>query len=133
MIQANELRIGNYLLFDNVQSQITAIDLDLNSISNDVVADNTYTYIKISSNRINGIRMSEDVLVNANFIKVGSIADGMDKWMIKSSNFILYFNGEYAGLITSLPKSVPLYYLHQLQNLFFALIGEELQVNQQAT
>ena len=115
-------------MFDDILSPITAIDLDLDGVSNEVVADGNYKFIELSSGRVKGWPIDEDALLSAKFRKVGKISDSIDKWSIEPSKFIIYFNGEYAGLITSLPKSVPIYYVHQLQNLYFSLIGEELTV-----
>lgn len=113
-------------MFDDILSPITAIDLDLDGVSNEIVADGNYKFIELSSGRVKGWPIDEDALLNAKFKKVGKISDSIDKWSIESARFIIYFNGEYAGLITSLPKSVPIHYVHQLQNLYFTLIGEEL-------
>ncbi|MBE7171178.1 MAG: hypothetical protein INR73_11340 [Williamsia sp.] len=75
-----------------------------------------------------GWLISEEALRYAHFRKVGMISDSMSKWSVDDSKFIIYFNGTYAGLITSLPKSVPIYFMHQLQNLYFSLIGKELAI-----
>ncbi len=128
MISSNELRIGNYLLFDQVPSIVTAINHDLNSVSNDQIANDKHTFVELTGGRISGIALTEEILASASFRNAGKISERMNKWKTDTSNFILYFNGEYAGLITSLPQSIPIYFLHQLQNLYFSLIGEELQI-----
>ena len=126
MIKSAELRIGNILQFDDLLSSVTAIDVDLDGVSNEVIADGSYNFIPLSSGRVKGWPIDEDALLSFGFKKTGDISDLVRKWSIDDSKFILYFNGEYAGLITSLPKAVPIYNVHQLQNLYFSLIGKEL-------
>ena len=129
MIKSIELRIGNILRFDDVLSPVTAIYLDLDGVSNEVIADGNYKFMELSSGRVNGWPINEDALLSTSFKKVGDISDTVEKWSIDESRFIIYFNGKYAGLITSLPQSVPIYYIHQLQNIYFSLIGKELSIS----
>lgn len=128
MIKSTELRIGNILKFDGVLSLVTAIDFNLAGVCKEAVAHGDHQYIELASGRVQGWSIDEDALLIANFKKVGKISDSIGKWSDEAYKFIIFFNGSYAGLITSLPKSVPVYYVHQLQNLYFSLIGEELTI-----
>ncbi len=129
MLHATELRVGNFLLFDGIPCQITAIECNLDSISFDQNEDGKCTFTGLSTGRIMELRITDDVLERAGFKQVRQISDCVWKWTIETTKFMLYYNGEYAGLITSLPRSIPIHYLHQLQNLYFSLVGEELHIN----
>jgi len=131
MIKTNDLRIGDYLIFDKKRSKITAIDLDLDGVSDEIVADSNYRFIELKSGRVNGIQLTEEVLAEFGFTKEGKLSDKLDKWVAGHSKFILYFNGKHAGLITTLPTTVPCTYLHQLQNLYYTLTGLELTSNKE--
>lgn len=129
MLQSAGLRIGNILEFDGVWCPVTAIDHKLESLSNSPLQDGKHAFTELSSGRIKEVAITEEVLHCAYFEKTKRITETINKYSISSKKFVLYFNGEYAGLITSLPRSVPIHYLHQLQNLYFSLIGEELAIN----
>ncbi len=92
-----------------------------------LVAGDVMNYAIINGGRVQGIKLTEKVLSGAGFLYHGKISATISKWIMEDSNFLLYFNGIQAGLITSLPKSVPFIYLHQLQNLYFSITGIELQ------
>ena len=123
MIKINELRIGNVIL---INGEIVKIDLDFFK-----------TYNK--SIKINGLKLTEDMLIDLNYRKQEN-TEWNGKRNVKVEPY--YFD-------TQLPFHAPnrtsgiyvrnkklyklggfvydeLKYLHQLQNVFFVLTGDEM-------
>jgi hypothetical protein len=132
MIKSNEVRIGNYVNYflgigDNGSEykvyQIYTIAKEfptLNTIEFGIGA--------ISWSNIEPIPLTEDWLIRFGFEKQGSKKGTIWK---NNSFYILHIaknkNGEYYISIGSIPiSSNPT--VHQLQNLCFALTGEELTI-----
>lgn len=128
MIQANELMIGNWVKFHSKFEKVTLIDGDgyINLSQSDIIPD--------SSIGLSGIPLTEEILLKCGFeviddnpkqkphykgdilFKVldfeftNSMCDGFKCYQINNGETII--------------KS-----LHQLQNLFHALTGQELTIN----
>lgn len=117
MIQAHELRIGNYVVdnFDvHKPYQLTKISLD------DFVA------ISNGCNSYQPIPLTEEILLKCGFEENGQYL------AFKNIRLYIYhsrFNSEYFIFdFGMMEKFTEIQYLHQLQNLYFALTGEELEV-----
>ena len=123
MIQTNELRIGNYVggLFDIEQVSVIK-----------AITENDFSYERISDeeyfigNSIKPIPLTEEWLLKFGFefgIKLQNFVKGKHQFV--ELGFINGYFSEigifYYGLKTEI-KSV-----HQLQNLYFALTGKELE------
>lgn len=116
-MEANELRIGNY--FDH-NGEVDTVNP--NTIAELFDADRSW---------INPIPLTEEWMVKFGFEKhKGTISYDKDKLSIYLGETILseklgrtYFNSW--AILEYSPK-----YVHQLQNLYFALTGEELTINQ---
>jgi len=120
-MKANELRIGNWVNYriydklDNPQeyfdlSQVDAIDLQ--------TLDNHY---------YQPIPITEEWLVKFGFIS--------NPYMDRYEKGVLHIEcNKMRGYLElwceQLPQSISINYVHQLQNLYFALTGEELQINE---
>lgn len=131
MIQPNELRLGNYV------SQLGAV-CRVVAVSNIIYGSVYIVQLGdarsegFTSESIDPIPLSNDWLVRFGFCKtvLSSYMTGVE---IKYSAFELkgfVYNSIqrtwwYRGVLEKQPKSV-----HQLQNLFFALTGEELKLNE---
>lgn len=131
MIKPNELRIGNYIYnhFDNILivSQIVENKGDYyihTNFINGLIAGNGHI------NNKNPIPLAEDWLLKFNFKKFGEYeiynSNDYDFQIDKSPN-----DDEYWCFIgrenkEQRPYCVKIKYVHQLQNLYFALTGEEL-------
>lgn len=119
MIQANELRLGNYLLFYGEPAMIKAGAInafDRNLI--DVIR------------HIQPIPLTPEILEKCGFEKVKNGIQLVCKTAPFNECIIAYlFTGpltlEVYGMRTPLFQ---VKHLHQLQNLYFALTGEELNV-----
>jgi hypothetical protein len=126
MVQTNDLRIGDYLSFKNVRSQVTAIDLNADGILPNVVADGNHEFVETTSPKVKGVKITTELLLEFGFAHTSKMSEKLEKWTLGSTNFIVYFNGIEAGLITSLPATIPCVFLHQLQNLYHSITGKEL-------
>lgn len=117
MIKANELRLGNLIL--NRHNEI------------DIVADRTFQdfrYPKMDGDYgYRGITLTEEWLLKAGFNKQ-SLSGMHNCFVIKRKNnyhFTLY-ESENSYNINNRMLEVDIKYVHQLQNIYFALTGEEL-------
>ena len=141
MIQANELRIGNWVYVDDSPVQITSIDKDggINHTSGDDGWTVDYWFI-YQIKDIDPIPLTPEILEKAGFdLTPGDLDnDNISWWMFpdnpavdlmlrefdKGKGYDLldmdYGQIHYDYKITS---------FHQLQNLYFALTGEELEIN----
>lgn len=144
LIEIKELRIGNLLSYDNQIVHVTSLSLDiddeyedqigfckLGSVSNEIAAWNRSLVDKLAP-----IALTPEWLERCGYMKyvgntgqeiykcpVGSMAlyklAGSKDWIIGANDF----SGGYLNLCT-------ISYFHQLQNLYFALTGEELMIKQ---
>lgn len=112
MIQANELRIGNKILYthpeyESLINTVTVEDIEQCLIDN------------CGFNKIHApILLTEDILLKCGFNWIGLGG------MIKDNYFI-----RHEGCLTMCMKSgVLLTAVHQLQNLYFALTKQELEI-----
>lgn len=121
MIKANELRIGNWVKVEN----------DFERVDN-ILEDGAYCYLSKEAESvfqpysfINPIPLTEEWLLKMGF-------DEIDIEENKNNVRVFHLNGIYCNTLygvyyyTHLLKQIQ--YVHQLQNLYFALTGEELEV-----
>ena len=122
MIAAEHLRRGNWLqdgLFYMGYFQVKEIYED-NVKSSDFI---------IPYSDLKGIELTEEILIKCGFqIAAGGISYDKDKLSIYFGDTILsgpngrtYFNSW--AILEHTPK-----YLHELQNLYFCLVGKELEI-----
>lgn len=127
MIQANELRIGNWVTYENTQfqvwSEITKYSVDLDDLLTRHVKAASYDEIKPTP-------LTPEILEKCGFVKKNGI-DEIVRYAFGlnpiTHDWIIFLNWPDG-------KKYPFYrngyheinYLHQLQNLYFSLTGEEL-------
>lgn len=123
MINANELRCGNKV-FDQKTGDIQAIT----GVWNDRVKYGWQSVWNTTVNDIDGVPLTSELLEKAGFDYDG------DKHAPTWFNSIIGYIGKCEGGYT-LPDSdgepsisYVLKYVHQLQNLYFALTGEDLKI-----
>lgn len=104
MIQSNELRIGNY-----VSTEIHGIGFVEAISGNDILYSRNYDSIPLQ--QFNSITLTREIVSKLDLFPV--VLDKQDGvyWMD--------FNWD----------TIEIKYLHQLQNLYFALTGKELEIN----
>ena len=125
MIAANELRIGNWVMYDNRLFQIEAISRSLPCLNTDEFGIGVVDW-----NNINPIPLTPEILEKCGLKNGNSELDrnvfySTNKHLAQFSVNISGSFGIYVGVFIAL-RSVHLEYLHQLQNLYFALTNEEL-------
>ena len=125
MIKANELRIGNWVMYDNRLFQIEAISRSLPCLNTDEFGIGVVDW-----NNINPIPLTPEILEKCGLKNGNSELDrnvfySTNKHLAQFSVNISGSFGIYVGVFIAL-RSVHLEYLHQLQNLYFALTNTEL-------
>ena len=128
-MNANELRIGNWVSIDNWVIDVDEISNDKIDISNGIEP--------YDIKDIKPIPLTEEWLIRFGFHKseafrtkhIGGFIDGLCELFMKTngSMFWVYSFSEVDGTIWFITKIT---YVHQLQNLYFALTGEELNLRQ---
>ena len=123
MIAINDLRINNYVYYNNEHNEIGIITKLITDIITDInyVGINNRIDVHYLNKHINPIPLTEEWLLNFGYWKLDNkdihfVTKGHTIW--KCDNL---FMCDKNGLII---KSV-----HQLQNLYFALTKEELTLN----
>lgn len=130
-MKANELRIGNYVYFKHCDydgSTPRKINYTLNP---NLVGLERISVNRIEYNNIDAIPLTEEWLLKFGFkkatenfysIKTKKRFSNLEI-NLKSKRAIIFGLGSYKDIIFT-------EYVHQLQNLYFALTGEELILNE---
>ncbi|MGJ1499640.1 hypothetical protein ACR79R_20170 [Sphingobacterium spiritivorum] len=118
-MKATELRIGNVLTFLDKQVTVVAITETHTSIKG--YEFNRYTPVALNYKGLQGIELTEEILLKFGFEQ--------NTFGFKKGNIV--FNYRFDNKF--IPKLsdqclLELKHVHQLQNLYFALTGEELEV-----
>lgn len=124
MIKANELRIGDLVSFKGKWNGIIE-ELRSGSVT---IKDNDGVF---PYDVFEGIELNEDILLKCGFVK------GVDNvFFLKTNLFYIRIFEEIGHVLFSLDKysnslkvSDSTKHLHQLQNLYFCLCGNELEIN----
>lgn len=128
-MKASELRIGNWFKFGELTHTMTHWDIRNLSVD-EMRGRNTEAYRPIP--------LTEELLLKCGFVKGNAIYSTGYSIYIRKTDFYLrpaYKGGYYWGFNISDEKNDcelndvrPIEYLHQLQNLYFALTEEELPI-----
>lgn len=103
MIDAKELRLGNWVLGDGKPTQITQMDFE------------QWTF-----DILEPIPITPGTLQSCGFVRAGRFYEKDEIILLNVDNVYLYHYSNRSD------KRATLKYVHQLQNLFFALAQEEL-------
>lgn len=118
MIKANELRIGNLVLLCFEKKTWQVLQLNSSGING------------ISYKKFSGIPVSEEILFKCGFAHRSFYVVGAGscfKWQLGDFILLKDFNEKF--YLPTMPNSVVLESLHHLQNLYFALTGQELNTS----
>lgn len=128
MILPNDLRIGNFVhtaigFGDGVNIIIDKIS----QISHDSVMLSLYDGIKINYDAIQGIPITPEWMERFGFKKV--VDNG---WPVRYvlDDYNEYFEDKEWIINGDRITSVELEYVHQLQNLYFAIVGNEMPIEE---
>lgn len=131
-MEVNELRIGNYVSFNDVWCKVIGIDKDrvLVEYHN---GETDYCYIDY----IEPIELTEDVLLKIGFEKVYTVPHNRLRLCVKNGNEITRISYDFLfdditrleimGNGDSLNKR-NIKYLHELQNSYYCLTNQELEI-----
>jgi hypothetical protein len=127
MIKANDFRIGNYVYYKHPTTDllIHKIEwLDFKEINEFPDIYNEYH---------KPIQLTEEILIKCGFknkmnLMYINIFDGMLCISIKDFSYGLYSTEQRFNIGLSYSNSSKIEYLHQLQNLYFALTNEEITI-----
>jgi hypothetical protein len=123
MIEANELRIGNLAL--TPRKVIVSIER---------IIDTSFCALNKGSirwySKLNPIPITEEWLVSFGFFINNYESDNFGTTVYQFKNFAIYCNYSVNKWLVCYIDGVELESVHQLQNLYFALTGEELKLNE---
>ena len=127
-MKANELRIGNWILipYQNSPIAIPAHETQVQGITifGEILTNNTPEHegLKTHYNHVSGIPLTEKWL-----LKFGFSDNGAPEWVRDLSNYNIG-NDTIQYIKNDSWKCIKIRYVHQLQNLYFALTGTELNL-----
>lgn len=117
-IKASELRLGNFVYEGRNTVKVAPVHIVDQSVS-DLRGDN----------HLLPIPLTEEILLKCGFDDLGQFGFGIGGFHVESTaNFRGTFNYSYCYRVIS-REIAPIKHLHQLQNLYFALTGEELKID----
>lgn len=129
-MKANELRIGNWVDYEKTTHIITAIDSGNYGRSRWIKQSASEPDYEHTFKEIEPISLTPEILEKAGFHKHNNawvMPDFNENNYTKDYFTIWDYDGTYNLNTTQFP--IELKSLHQLQNLYFALTGEELEIN----
>ena len=123
MIQPTELRIGNTVKHKTTGSILTVMEIKESTVRVSYTTDKPRTAI-IEYNDLEPIPLTDKILLKCGF----NFNFNASRWEINDVGLkITDILGKYYG--TNFPIKVSFKYLHQLQNLIYAITGNELEIN----
>lgn len=140
-MKAEELRIGNYVKIDEGIGKVAFI-MDKN-FCNEYANDDYNITVEMGDgifreeeeDKVEGIPLTEEILLNCGFEKINHINGysfySFNRKSLKDMNaympLYIYLNPNYAK-IANFTVQQNIEYVHQLQNLFFAINEKELNI-----
>ena len=118
MIHVNELRIGNWV------EKFTDLG---DSLGYSPISPKEFLAIHTNPERVNPVPLTEEILLKCGFVRRGITSNNGGKLTLHHKDN-MYPNGRVYWNSWCILDSIP-EHLHQLQNLYFALTGEELEIN----
>jgi hypothetical protein len=126
MIKANELRIGNWVYYNNALKRIVAI-----TSGNTVKLNTLPKIIEDDILELTPIPLTPELLENCGFVLDKGVGVWFDKKEHDGFRITLWDSHEGRYLFTrQMPSNhIPVFHLHQLQNLYFSLTNQELTIH----
>lgn len=130
-MKAEELRIGNYVLGASGEMQRVAYITECIGLHNNIGGTDKYQKNPIFSYDINDLRpipLTPEILERYGFEDVGGLGKLIISDEVSPTSLQYMFGGGTIQICRSgiNALTIPCEYLHQLQNLYFALTGSEL-------
>jgi hypothetical protein len=118
MIYKKDLRIGNLVLVDN--NIISIIDVMLDGINYSILNEEPmYNYTEIEP-----IKLTEEIIEKTNL----TIISGTNSYENYEETFCIYSENDI-WYIENNKATIEVYYLHQLQNIYYFITNTELDIN----
>ena len=114
-LEAKDLRIGNLVYIGKEVNELELVDFV------DMYENNTIKHF-------DPIPLTEEWLLNLGFEECRKSKQGVLKQYLKSK---IKFDISNSGNVYLSHKNSPIFHAHQLQNLYYALTGEELTIKNQ--
>lgn len=124
-MKASELRLGN--LVSNMNPRHNDRILTIESIGDNHEVNVFYRKYLLSE--LEPIPLTEEWFLKFGFKKVGTNFE-LDFFVLWYSSYQNCFVWRFMNIDSNADRPISLKYVHQLQNLYFALTGEELTLNQ---
>lgn len=126
MVDVKELRIGNWVYYLGCRAKINSI-----SVSSSCGYVSTFSSGIVTQNQIEPIPLTEDLILKCGFTESYSDSKGYI-YSINGVKFLRCFFDIPSFFIETEEDddlfNRPIDNLHQLQNIYYALIGQELEV-----
>ena len=117
-MKANELRLGNIILLDNCQERIDSITENILSVEG---MNGCY-----SISEIKPISLTEQWLIDFGFHYLKTM-EGYKIYELNNIRLSIYMSNDKNGAWLSVYRgTIIVKFIHQLQNLYYALTGEKL-------
>lgn len=136
MIELEELRIGNYLLYDGKVVHVTLLTLDIDDEYEDTICfcelgkttNEKGGWNRELADKLRRIAISREWLerLGLSYSKTFNCYSVDWELMFCEDGDKYYLCEQEVGELRKIGK--PFYHVHQLQNLYFALTGEELKI-----
>jgi len=130
-MKLNELRIGNLINYNGIDCTVEIVNRELEEV---YILGGDF-YYSTSIENINGIQLTKEWLFNFGFkqdkidksFELNSFSIFLDK-RIKDNIYLKSIDG-FGNFTWNVASGLKVQYIHQLQNLYFALTNEELILN----
>ena len=134
MIDSKDLRIGNLVMVNQKMAQGT---FSVVRISSNTVYVNTMRPIDLSLDEIHPIPITEEMLIEFGWIW-NKDCNSFEKHPNGDARMNLTYNSPSGSwtMFNYVLKALianKIFYIHQLQNLFYALTGQELTINKECS
>lgn len=116
-MKINELRFGNWVL-DGFGNPVQI---------KDIISEGNTSGYKLST--LSPIELSPEILEKAGFVTIGRYAIGVGGYNVFAKGRIELLQPNEGDPYILAFYEAKIKYLHQLQNLYFALTGQELTIN----
>ena len=123
-VTSNELRLGNYINAKHIGSDYDIVKV--NSITNHSIGwgKGNFAPSHMDIGFFKSIPLTKEILLKCGFVKRNIL------FINDTIPFVKIVKcGDYFDVIIGNVFYVKLYSFHQLQNLYFALTGQELEIN----
>lgn len=131
MIQAKELRVGNKIYSADKDNILTVEEIRYTTVRVSYIRlDTKQPHVSISHfEDFNPIPLTPEILEQCGFEKAVENAGRLVCWKKSKLTIAKWIEGKWQCWLGTVDIRKSPQSLHQLQNLYFALTGEELQIN----